>query len=341
MAVALSRTMQTAGRTVAFSAATVAISLAALLLFPIPYLRSFAYAGVAVVAPRRLLGHRRAARGARRPRSPGREGAALPPPHAQRGRGASGTARPTRVMRHPVPYAVVVTAVLLVLAVPFLRPGDRARSTTGSCPRRPPAGRRSTTSAPNFGGPGDRRRSPSSCPTGADPTPLDAYAAALSAVDGVVRVDGSTGSYEDGEQLAPAELIPEELLARFEAEDGRTPPGCRWCPASSRSRPRASSWSHDLRDVDAPGEVLVGGTSAELVDTKAAISAAPALGARPHRRGDLRAAVPHGGQPPGAAEGPAAQRAVADRHLRGHGVDLPGRPPGRPARVHARPASST
>ena len=47
--VAVGRTMQTAGRTVVFSAGTVMISLASLLLFPVTYLRSFAYAGVAVV----------------------------------------------------------------------------------------------------------------------------------------------------------------------------------------------------------------------------------------------------------------------------------------------------
>ena len=41
--------MQTAGRTVAFSAGTVAISLASLAIFLVPYLRSFAYAGVTVV----------------------------------------------------------------------------------------------------------------------------------------------------------------------------------------------------------------------------------------------------------------------------------------------------
>ena len=46
---AVGRTMQTAGRTVVFSAGTVMISLSALLLFPVTYLRSFAYAGVAVV----------------------------------------------------------------------------------------------------------------------------------------------------------------------------------------------------------------------------------------------------------------------------------------------------
>ena len=43
------RTMTTAGRTVAFSALTVALSMGAMVLFPMYFLRSFAYAGVAVV----------------------------------------------------------------------------------------------------------------------------------------------------------------------------------------------------------------------------------------------------------------------------------------------------
>ena len=46
---ALVRTMVTAGRTVLFSATTVALSMAALVLFPMNFLRSFAYAGVATV----------------------------------------------------------------------------------------------------------------------------------------------------------------------------------------------------------------------------------------------------------------------------------------------------
>jgi RND superfamily putative drug exporter len=47
---AMVRTVTTAGRTVIFSAVTVAVSLAAMLVFPLAFLRSFAYAGVAVVA---------------------------------------------------------------------------------------------------------------------------------------------------------------------------------------------------------------------------------------------------------------------------------------------------
>ncbi|PRC44684.1 hypothetical protein C6A85_98980, partial [Mycobacterium sp. ITM-2017-0098] len=47
---ALRRTMHTAGRTVVFSAATVALCLATMAVFPMYFLRSFAYAAVSVVA---------------------------------------------------------------------------------------------------------------------------------------------------------------------------------------------------------------------------------------------------------------------------------------------------
>lgn len=66
---AVNRTMRTAGRTVLYSGITVALSLGTLLLFPLPFLRSFGYAAVPVVfvamlgalvvlpAMLRLLGH--------------------------------------------------------------------------------------------------------------------------------------------------------------------------------------------------------------------------------------------------------------------------------------------
>ena len=47
---ALVQTMASAGRTVLFSATTVALSMAVMVLFPMHFLRSFAYAGVATVA---------------------------------------------------------------------------------------------------------------------------------------------------------------------------------------------------------------------------------------------------------------------------------------------------
>ncbi len=47
---ALTRTMASAGRTVLFSSTTVALSMAVMVLFPMHFLQSFAYAGVATVA---------------------------------------------------------------------------------------------------------------------------------------------------------------------------------------------------------------------------------------------------------------------------------------------------
>ena len=54
---AVRATLATAGRTVAFSAVTVAAAFASLLVFPLPFLRSMAIGGI-IVAP--LAGARRA-----------------------------------------------------------------------------------------------------------------------------------------------------------------------------------------------------------------------------------------------------------------------------------------
>jgi RND superfamily putative drug exporter len=121
--VAVGRSMQTAGRTVAFSAGTVAISLACLAVFPVPYLRSFAYAGVAVVflaafASIIVLPALLAVLGPRIDK--GRIFKVKPTTDSGFWR-----AQADRVMRHPIPYAVAVSLFLIVLAIPFLhvRPG--------------------------------------------------------------------------------------------------------------------------------------------------------------------------------------------------------------------------
>jgi RND superfamily putative drug exporter len=64
---AVVESVRTAGAPVAFSALTVAVSLAALLVFPLYFLRSFAYAGIAVVT---LAGRRRGRRAPGAARSP-------------------------------------------------------------------------------------------------------------------------------------------------------------------------------------------------------------------------------------------------------------------------------
>ncbi|MGW5649796.1 MMPL family transporter [Streptomyces humi] len=123
---AVGTTLRTAGRTVLFSALTVAVSLAAMLVFPQYFLRSFAYAGMAVVllaaaaalillpAALVLLGHRVNSldlrrmfrRGTRPPRRSGAEGTAW-------ARAA------TLVMRRAPLFAVATTALLIVLGLPF------------------------------------------------------------------------------------------------------------------------------------------------------------------------------------------------------------------------------
>ncbi|MET8830139.1 MMPL family transporter [Streptomyces sp. NPDC004610] len=119
-------TLRTAGRTVLFSALTVAVSLAAMLLFPQYFLRSFAYAGIAVVllaaaaalillpAALLLLGHRVNALDLRRLLRRGRP----PRPAAEEGRAWGRTA--TLVMRRAPFFALGTTAVLVLLGLPFL-----------------------------------------------------------------------------------------------------------------------------------------------------------------------------------------------------------------------------
>ena len=144
---AVVRTLATAGRTVAFSALTVALSMSAMALFPMYFLRSFAYAGVAVVllaaaaaivvtpAVIVLLGRRLDALDVRKliRRALGR-----PLTPATRPIDRSFWYRTTHaVMRHAVAVSAVLVAVLLMLGAPFLGvkwgfPDDRVLPTTAT-----------------------------------------------------------------------------------------------------------------------------------------------------------------------------------------------------------------
>jgi RND superfamily putative drug exporter len=109
---AVRRTMATAGRTVVFSAATVAVALLALVVFPDPTIRSLAYGGIGVVlatmaAALTLL-----------PALLSRFGHRLSPRAPASSHGAF--ARLARlVQRRAVPVVVVVGAGLIVLGLPF------------------------------------------------------------------------------------------------------------------------------------------------------------------------------------------------------------------------------
>ncbi|MCR8943803.1 MMPL family transporter [Streptomyces sp. OUCMDZ-4982] len=128
---AVGTTLRTAGRTVLFSALTVAVSLSAMLVFPQYFLRSFAYAGIAVVllaaaaalillpAAFMLLGHRVNALDLRRLLRRGRKsrpGAAVAAEES--GKGWARFAR--LVMRRAPVFAIVTTVGLVLLGLPFL-----------------------------------------------------------------------------------------------------------------------------------------------------------------------------------------------------------------------------
>jgi len=126
---ALVRTMVTAGRTVVFSATTVALSMAVMILFPMRFLKSFAYAGVAtvgftmvaalVVTPAALvlLGDRLDSLDVRRllRRALGRPEPVRRPVERQFWYRSS-----KFVMARAVPIGVAVVALLVLLGVPFL-----------------------------------------------------------------------------------------------------------------------------------------------------------------------------------------------------------------------------
>jgi RND superfamily putative drug exporter len=282
---ALIVTMQTAGRTVLFSAATVAVALLALLVFPLYFLRSFGYAGIAVVAlaavgallvlPALLavLGRRvnalRLPLGRRRRMAPGAAGAASS--------GGAWHRIAMTVMRRPLPIALAVVAVLLVLGGPFLGvrfglPDDRV------LPASAVSRQVSDAIRDNFAERDASALAVVASGTGAPATragDVDRYAAALSDLDGVARVDALTGTYVSGRRAAAAGSArsgaarPDQQAARrFAAVDGT------WL-AVVPSVEAYSSAGEDLvarvRALPAPFPVQVTGPSARLVDTKAAL----------------------------------------------------------------------
>lgn len=117
---ALRSTMRTAGRTIAVSAVTVAVALSSLFVFPQTFLRSLGLGGIAAVllavvfsltvmpALLAMLGPRAAAWRSKR----SRERPADKPGNWER------IAR--AVMRRPIPVAVAVTGLLVVLGLPYL-----------------------------------------------------------------------------------------------------------------------------------------------------------------------------------------------------------------------------
>ncbi|MFW6690762.1 MMPL family transporter [Streptomyces sp. MAR4 CNX-425] len=260
---AVRHTVATAGRTIAFSSATIVAALAALLVFPQYFLRSFAYAGIGVVtiaavsallvipALLAVLGHR-----VNRGRVPGaRAMRRTDAPLWGRVAGA--------VMRRPALTALPVLGVLLLAAAPLLgvsygTPDERV------LPESAQSRQVATTLREDF--PVDDSTAVDVVTTGPVTGPaLARYATELSRLDGVVRVDASNGSYAGG-AAGPASPAAAGL-GRPDAQ--RLTVSVSPAPKSAAARELVA----DVRAVPAPDgvETLVGGTDAELVDARDSI----------------------------------------------------------------------
>ncbi|GII26602.1 MMPL family transporter [Planotetraspora mira] len=188
---AVERTMATAGRTIAFSGAVVAVSFAGLTLFPSRFLSSMGYAGagtvlVAVLASLTVLPALLTAMGSR-----------LNPARIRTADPASGRWYRVAhaVMRRPLRNTVAIVVVLGALGLPFLgvnwaRPGDWVlpSSADARVVTQEMAGRFAAD-------PGKLVTAVVESPLPAGPAALDAYAARLDAVPGIegAAVTGTAG----------------------------------------------------------------------------------------------------------------------------------------------------
>ena len=204
---ALMTMMVSAGRTVLFSATTVALSMAVMALFPMYFLRSFAYAGVATVAfaalaaivitpaAITLLGDRIDALDVRRLiRRVLRRPEPQPRPIEQQF-----WYRSTRfVMRRALPIGLAGVAVLIVLGAPFfgVRPGfpdDRVLPKSASAHQ---VGDQLRSDFTNSSATAVQILIPDS--TGLDDRAISMYAERLSRVSDVSAVSAPGGTYVNG-----------------------------------------------------------------------------------------------------------------------------------------------
>lgn len=257
------RTVLTAGRTVMFSAGTVAVSLAAMLVFPLSFLRSFGYAGIAVVAlaavgavvvlPALLavLGHRIERLRVRKVRA------------TPEGSGAWHRVA-TAVMKRPVPIATVVIVALVVLGSPFL---DVRLAQSDDRVLAPGAAAREVGDAlrEDFGA--FEAASIDVIAADTDHTAAAELALTLSALDDVARVDGPSGSYADATQVLPAS--PASM--RFVSDDGFY---LSVVPAVDPHSEEAEALVEQIRSVQTAADIQVTGETAGLVDTKTSLFSA-------------------------------------------------------------------
>ena len=254
---AVVQTVKTAGRTVAFSGITVALSLLALLIFPLTFLRSFAYAGVAVVVLAALaavvflpallavLGHRvdKLAIWHRKERAEG-EG--------------FWHRMATTVMRRPIPIATAVIAFLLLLGAPFLGV-EFGRTDHRVLPAESDVRQTMEAVGENFSVNNAESLQIVAERAGESDGEIDIYATSLSTIPGVASVEAVTGTYANGGRVAE----PNEASARFVNDSGT------WlsvAPAGDTTAKDREQLVRDVRAQDAPFDVGVAGGAAVDID---------------------------------------------------------------------------
>ncbi|MEV4996777.1 MMPL family transporter [Streptomyces niveus] len=261
---AIATALRTAGRTVLFSAVTVALALAGLLVFPFYFLRSFAYAGIptALLAALVSITFLPALLKALGPRidkgrvlGRGKEGK---PPKPETERFWYRLA--TNVMRFPVPVAVAVIGLLLFLGSPFLSlhmsladdrvlPADTQSRQISDIVREDFSAQESQALNVVLN---------DTPPTGE--RSIDTYAQKLSTLGNVARVDSEAGSFAAGEQVAPAGPGSE----RFSADNSTY---LSVIPKSESLSEEGEELVKEIRTAEAPYDIQVGGPAAELVDS--------------------------------------------------------------------------
>jgi RND superfamily putative drug exporter len=264
---AVATTVRTAGRTVIFSGLTVAASLAALLVFPYAFLRSFAYAGVLVVAmavigsltllPAALaaLGHRTL----RRRQAP------------DAASGLRWHRFGARVMRRPLLFATGGLAVVVVLGAPALGlriglPDDRVLPPSASTRQAYDELRANFATEAN-----DAIHVIAAV---GRPDATAGYAAELSRIDGIAQVNSAAGIFVNGTLARPAPH-PDRLTSaagtRLEAIPTR----------EVLAGTDVAGLVERIRAAPSPfGGVLVGGYPAELTDFRATLmDRVPVVGA--------------------------------------------------------------
>ncbi|HEX9682513.1 MAG TPA: MMPL family transporter [Acidimicrobiales bacterium] len=267
---AVVRTVDTAGRTVLFSALTVASSLSALVIFEFAFLRSFAYAGIPVVMLAAAgsiitLPAMLAALG-----SNVDKWAVLKRQPKEVGEGMWHRIA-VAVMKRPLPVATSVILFLLFLGAPAMRielglPDDRVQA--------PGASTRMVSDEIRANFDGNEAFATSVIVQGIDDLSARAgdiadYAADLSSTAGVARVVSPTGVYVGGENVADP--------GAFGAVLTNPESGSVWLRAIPTVEPVSSdgeAMAKAVRAVEHPFEkVSVGGASAQLVDSKASMFA--------------------------------------------------------------------